>query len=301
MDSDKLLGDFLRARREVTSPDSIGLIRAGRRRTPGLRREEIAMMAGVSTDYYIRLEQGRERRPSEQVLGALARVLNLDAAATDHLFELAHPRPRRPARRVERVSPGLLSILRGLEYTPAFVLGRWMDVLAANRMTRALYDGLEHNDNLLRLTFLNPESRGFYVDWEVAAATKAALLRGLAGTDPDDPYLPELVDELCDQSPDFRRMWARHDVDVAGDQDKRFHHRLVGDLTLTIERLFAGNARGQQLVVFQAEPGSSSEYALGLLRRLLDGDGEAGRTHDGFPRPTFDRLGSPAALGGVRS
>ncbi|MEO3809083.1 helix-turn-helix transcriptional regulator [Sphaerisporangium sp. B11E5] len=292
MDSDKLLGDFLRARREVTSPHSVGLIDAGRRRTPGLRREEIAMLAGVSTDYYIRLEQGRERRPSEQVLGALARALNLDGVATDHLFELAHPRPRRPARRAEPVGPGLLSILRGLDHTPAFVLGRWMDVLAANRMTRALYDGLDHNDNLLRLTFLNPESRGFYVDWEVAAGTKAALLRGLAGTDPDDPYLPELVDELCDRSDEFRRIWARHDVDVRGDEDKRFHHPLVGDITLTIERLFVGKHSGQQLVVFQAEPGSPSEHALGMLRRLVDGDREAVPSTDEVPALT--RPGSPA-------
>jgi transcriptional regulator with XRE-family HTH domain len=274
MDSDRLLGDFLRARREATTLEEVGLTRVGRRRTPGLRREEVAMLAGVSTDYYVRLEQGRERRPSEQVLAALARVLDLDADAVEHMHELAHPWARRPRSvgRVEEVSPSLLRLLRNWEHTPVLILGRWMDVLATNRMARILYDGLNHNDNLLRLVFLNPAAREFYPDWEKAAYGKAAHLRFTAGTDPDDPFLPELVEELSLQSEEFRRLWARHDVRPKTNESKRFHHRHVGDLTLTYESFTVNAAPGQQLLVFQAEPGSASEKALSLLGALAAHD-----------------------------
>jgi transcriptional regulator with XRE-family HTH domain len=143
MASENLLGDFLRARRQVTTPEEVGVLQAGRRRTPGLRREEVAMLAGVSTDYYIRLEQGRERHPSEQVLAALARVLDLGFDAVAHLHELAHPRPRQhgTARRAEQVSPSLLRLLRSWPFTPALIIGRWMDVLATNPLAAALYGG----------------------------------------------------------------------------------------------------------------------------------------------------------------
>ncbi|MDH2427342.1 helix-turn-helix transcriptional regulator [Sphaerisporangium sp. TRM90804] len=270
MDTDKLLGDFLRARREATSPDSSGLIHVGRRRTPGLRREEVAMLAGVSTDYYVRLEQGRERRPSEPVLDSLARVLRLNADAKDYLYEIAYPRLRRPrpAARAERVSPSLMRLLGDWRHTPAFVLGRWMDMLAVNPVADVLYEGLEHRDNLLRLVFLNPRARQFYPDWEKTAHVKAAHLRAVAGADPDDPFLPELVRELSSGSEDFRRMWARHDVRAKTHEIKRIHHHHVGELLLTYESFSVNNAPGQQLIVFQAEPGSTSEYALGILGRL---------------------------------
>ncbi|WP_432872426.1 helix-turn-helix transcriptional regulator [Microbispora rosea] len=241
----------------------------GRRRTPGLRREEVAMLAGVSNDYYVRLEQGRERRPSEQVLNALARVLRLDDAATEHLYELAYPRPRpRPVRREEQVSLRLLRLLRVCDATPAFILGRWMDVLATNRLAAALCEGLDHKDNLLRLCFLDPQAHTFFPEWEDAAATKVAQLRAVAGTDPEDPFLPLLVDELSDQSADFVRMWARHDILPRCMERKRFHHPLVGELTFSYETFTVNSAPGQQLVVCQAEPGSPSEAALALLARL---------------------------------
>ncbi|WP_084369762.1 helix-turn-helix transcriptional regulator [Microbispora sp. ATCC PTA-5024] len=270
MDRQRLLGDFLRARRESTRLEDVGLTRVGRRRTPGLRREEVAMLAGVSTDYYVRLEQGRERRPSEQVLDALARVLELDPAATEHLYELAHPRPRqRPARREEEVAPGLLRLLRLWDHTPAFIRGRWMDLLATNGMADALYGGLDHNDNLLRLCFLNPEARAFYPDWEQSAALKAAQLRTGAGTDPDDPFLPQLVDELSDQSAEFVRIWARHDVLPRHTERKRFRHPIVGELMLSYEVFTINSAPGQQLVIFQADPGSPSERGLAMLSSLV--------------------------------
>lgn len=270
MDSDNLLGEFLRARRELTTPEQVGLLPAGSRRTPGLRREEVAMLAGVSTDYYIRLEQGRERHPSERVLGALMRVLNLNADAATHMHELAHPGPRqsRTADQPERVKPALVRLIRSWPYTPAIVTSRWMDVLASNQMADALYDGLAHRDNLLRLLFLNPVSRRFYRDWEESARLKVAQLRAVAGADLDDPYLTDLVGELSLKSKDFRRMWARHDVSSGNVATKRFHHHDVGDLTLTYELFAISGSTGQNLIVFQAEPGSPSAHALNLLGSL---------------------------------
>ncbi|MBP2707444.1 helix-turn-helix domain-containing protein [Microbispora sp. RL4-1S] len=272
MDSNRLLGDFLRARREATSLEDVGLPRTGQRRTPGLRREEVAMLAGVSTDYYIRLEQGRERRPSEQVLDALSRALELDAPATEHLYELARPRPRRQAYRVEQVSPGLARLLDGWRHTPAFISDRWLNVLATNAMADVLYAGLDHRDNFLRLLFLDPQAKQFYPDWEKSAQLKVALLRATAGRDPDDPVLPELVDELCGRSEEFDRMWARHDVSPRRDEPKRFHHRDVGEMIVSYESFTVDNAPGQQLVIFQAEPGSPSERAFALLAAQVEAE-----------------------------
>ncbi|MGJ6966287.1 helix-turn-helix domain-containing protein [Streptosporangium sp. G11] len=270
MDSDKLLGEFLRARRELITPEQVGLLPSGSRRTPGLRREEVAMLAGVSTDYYIRLEQGRERHPSDRVLGALSQVLNLSADATAYLHDLAHPRPRqiRAPDQPGQVKPALLRLIRSWPYTPAIVTSRWMDVLGSNQMADALYDGLDHRDNLLRLIFLNPASRRFYRDWEESARSKVAQLRALSGADLDDPYLTDLVGELSLKSTDFRRLWARHDVSTENVATRRFHHRDVGDLTLTYELFNINGALNQKLIVFQAEPGSPSAHALDLLGSL---------------------------------
>jgi transcriptional regulator with XRE-family HTH domain len=270
MDSDNLLGEFLRARREVTAPRQVGLLNVGPRRTPGLRREEVAMLAEVSTDYYIRLEQGRERHPSARVLGALVRVLDLGPDAAAHLYELAHPRPwpRETTGGTEQVSPDLLRLMRSWSSTPAFVCDRWMDVLASNALATALFSGLEHGDNLVRAVFLDPAARTFYRDWEKVARSKVAHLRAAAGSDLDDPYLIELVDELSLASEDFRQLWARHDVVGKTHEAKRLCHHEVGDLTLTCELFNVSSAPGQQLNIFQAEPASPSERALALLGSL---------------------------------
>jgi transcriptional regulator with XRE-family HTH domain len=270
MDRANLLGEFLRARREVVTPAQVGLLDVGLRRTPGLRREEVAMLAGVSTDYYIRMEQGRERRPSGQVLDALMRALDLCPAAAAHLYELVQPRPRLRGTTSQReeVSPELLRLMRSWPHTPALVCNRWLDVLATNPLASALYDGLEHADSLIRPIFLDPAAREFYRDWEQAARAKVARLRAAAGADLDDPDLTELVDELSLKSADFRRLWARHDVSGETRTARRLRHREVGDLTLTCELLSINSPPGLQLIILHAEPGSLSEHALTQLGSL---------------------------------
>lgn len=281
------LGEFLRARREVISPDGRGLVHTGRRRTPGLRREEVALLAGVSIDYYIRLEQGRERHPSGQVLDALAEALGLDQAGVEHLYQLAHPPSRRSEGTgfVEQVSPNLLLLLR-MVTAPAVLLGRRMDVLASNQQADFLYRGLEHSDNLIRLTFLNPLASQFYRDWEYVAQSKAALLRA-AAVHPDDPFVLELVREVAERSPEFRQLWARHDVRAVPPGKVLLHHRDVGDLTLSYESFTVNSFPSERLVVYQAEPGSDSEHALKRLSHLaaeLGGEGGAERAaHGGRP------------------
>ncbi|MEO3875890.1 helix-turn-helix transcriptional regulator [Nonomuraea sp. B12E4] len=269
MDTENLLGQFLRARREVLRPGDLGLPTGTRRRVAGLRRQEVAQLAGVSTDYYVRLEQGRERHPSAQVVDALARVLELEEDAAAHLHSLA----RRPARhlrtaRDERVSPGLTSMMAAWPHTPAVVLGRRLTVLAANTLGAALFDGHTYRGDLLRLVFLDPDARRFYPDWDRVAVNTVAGLRAAAGTDLDDPLLVEVVAELSLRSETFRRLWARHDVRQKTHEIKRFRHRLVGELTLRYESLTVNSAPGQQLVVYQAAPGSPSEEALSLLGSL---------------------------------
>ncbi|MFF1610590.1 helix-turn-helix transcriptional regulator [Amycolatopsis sp. NPDC058278] len=270
MVKDNALGEFLRARREQVGPAELGLPPGGSRRVAGLRREEVALLAGVSTDYYVRLEQGRERNPSAQVVDALARGLALDEDASAHLHRLARPAPgrRRRARRPERVSPNLLRLMDGWPDTPALVLGRCLDVLAHNALGQALFAGHTHSGDLIRLVFLDPDAREFYPEWERVAVNTVGGLRAAAGLDPDDPQLIDTVGELSVKSADFRRLWARHDIRQKTHETKRFRHRLVGELELSYEALTVNSAPGQQLIVYQAEPGSPSEAALALLGSL---------------------------------
>ncbi|WP_242906032.1 helix-turn-helix transcriptional regulator [Actinomadura terrae] len=274
MDSDNLLGQFLRARRARVRPEDSGLPVGGRRRVAGLRREEVAMLAGVSTDYYVRLEQGRERHPSAQVVDALARALRLDVDEAAHLHQLAHPGParRRPRVRREQVSPTLLSMMAGWHRTPAIVLGRCLTVLAHNALGRALFAGHAYSGDLVRLAFLDPDARDFYPDWERVAINTVGGLRSAAGTDYDDPQLIDTVGELSLKSEDFRRLWARHDIRQKTHETKRFRHPLVGELTLDYESLTVNSAPGQQLVVYEAAAGSPSEQALALLGSLTAGE-----------------------------
>jgi transcriptional regulator with XRE-family HTH domain len=267
-DSDNRLGEFLRARRALVSPQDVGIEPFGRRRVAGLRREELALLAGVSADYYVRLEQGRDRHPSEQVLDALARVLALDDVETAHLHELVRPasRKRRPRPRRETVRPGLVALIDSWTQTPAFVLGRCMDVLALNAMALAVYPALAHERNMVRLVFLHPGARELHPAWDEVARDSVATLRGSA--DPGDPRLAELVGELSVASPHFSRLWARHDVREKTHGSKCINHPQVGELTLHFEAFADRAAPGQVLVVYHAAPGSDSERALALLATL---------------------------------
>ncbi|WP_436761707.1 helix-turn-helix domain-containing protein [Streptosporangium sp. V21-05] len=269
MDGKNPLGAFLRARREVTTVDQVGLPRTPRR-IPGLRRDEVAALADMSTDYYIRLEQGRERNPSARVLEALARVFQLDAEATAHLRDLVHG--RRPCEGPDGcgdlLRPDVLRFLEGCDHAVVFALNRRLDFLAKNSLATALYRGLDDHGNGLRLAFLNPAAREFYVNWEQQAHTLVAHLRAVAGAGPEDPFVLELVEELSRESEDFRRIWARHDVRTRTHRSVSYRHGEVGELTLHNEVFRVGAAAGQQLVVGQPEPQTSSERAFEALRGL---------------------------------
>lgn len=270
MDSANPLGQFLRARRALVRPEDVGLPAGVRRRVPGLRREEVAVLAGVSTDYYVRLEQGRERNPSAQVTDALARALGLSEESAAHLRGLASPSGgrRRADSGPEEVGPVLVRMMEGWHHTPAVVLGRRLTVLAHNALGRALFAGHAHSGDLVRLVFLDPDARQFYPDWERAAENTVAGLRSAVGTGHDDPRLRETVGELSLRSEEFRRLWARHDIRGKTRETKRFRHPVVGELTLDYECLTVNSAPGQQLVVYQAAPDSPSEQALSLLGSL---------------------------------
>jgi transcriptional regulator with XRE-family HTH domain len=261
------LGEYLRARRELVDPVDVGLSVAGVRRTPGLRREEVATLAGISADYYLRLEQGRDRNPSSQVLEALARVFGLDATATQYLLSLsaARPRSRRPRREV--VPTGIRQLLDVLEL-PAFVESRMFDVLAANRLATALSPGIRPGENRLRSMFLNEDEKELHPDWERMIGGMVGTFRTSLGTDVDDPRLAQLVGELSLASELFRQLWARHDVKPLAGKLMRMCHPDVGMLELRLEKLPIGDSSGQLLVIYHAEPGSESARSLALLGSL---------------------------------
>jgi len=264
------IGEFLRARRELIEPADVGLREGGgRRRVPGLRRAEVAMRAGISAEYYVRLEQGRDQHPSSQVVDALARALQLDDDATAHLHRLSVAIPARTRTgEAERVPGSIEQLIASWPLTPAFVQGRLMDVLAANTLASALSPAFRPGVNLVRAVFLDPDLRTLVSDWETVAQSAVARLRALAGPDVDDPRLADLVGELSVRSEEFRRLWARHDVEIIGVQGRVFNHPLVGAFGLHIERLTIAGTDGQTLIVHHADPGSPSERALQRLREL---------------------------------
>ncbi|HET6500059.1 MAG TPA: helix-turn-helix transcriptional regulator [Amycolatopsis sp.] len=265
---DSSLGEFLRARRRLVTVDQVGLTRTGgHRRTPGLRREEIAMLAGVSVDYYTRLEQGRERNPSDQVLYALAGALCLDAAAAEHLYALARPRiaENKDACGADRVSPHALRLIEYMEPMSAFVVNRRLDILATNRVARAIFEGFEYNTNLIRLTFLDPGAREFWRNWEEEAAANVAHLRAAAGANHDDPLLRELIEELSWGSDAFRQLWARHDVQVRTSGFVRLYRSEVGQFDVWHEALRFESFPHLRIFSAAPEPGSPSESALAKL------------------------------------
>jgi hypothetical protein len=224
------------------------------------------MLAGVSTDYYIRLEQGRDKHPSQQVVEALAEALLLEDEAAAYLRGLAAGTSRRsrPARRREYASPGLVGLMDAWPHTPVLVYGRHMDLLAANPLGEALFCWLGQETNLLRAVFLMPEARAFYRDWATIGEGCIAALRA-ANTDPADPRLVELVGELSLRSSEFARLWARHEVRAKTAETKHLLHPVVGELSLRFENLSVVSAPGQHLVVYHAEPGSDEAHALALL------------------------------------
>jgi transcriptional regulator with XRE-family HTH domain len=266
MDGD--LGDFLRSRRARIRPEEMGLPSHGRRRVPGLRREEVAQLAGVSVDYYIRLEQGRGERVSDAVLDAVARVLRLDETEREHLRDVARPKKRTPSAERQQVRPGLRLLLDTIENAPAFIFGRRLDVLAWNALGDAVagYTRMTPKErNVLRQVFLDPAAPGFYPDWPAVAAETVAFLRLDAGRHPEDRRLAALVGELAMKSEDFRRLWADHQVKEKTYGIKRVTHPLVGELTLPYETLSLPGDPDQLLVIYTPEPGSETADRLAVL------------------------------------
>ncbi|WP_326609140.1 helix-turn-helix transcriptional regulator [Streptomyces scopuliridis] len=263
------LGDFLRARREVLKPHDVGLPEHGRRRVPGLRREEVALLAGVSSDYYIRLEQGRENSPSPQVLDAVAQALKLDAEATDHLNRLCLTASQRPRDWGETgPSRQLLQLMEGWEHTPAFVVGPALDIMAGNSLATALHSGFDRFDNLARMVFVDPAGREFYQEWERAAHSCVAEIRAAYGHDPDSARIAAVVAELSAQSKEFAGIWQRHDVKSKSQEGKHLKHPQVGDLYIKFAAFTVNGAPHQQLVVYQAEPAGPTAAAFETLRAL---------------------------------
>ncbi len=269
--------EFLTSRRSRISPERAGLPAGPRRRVPGLRRSEVAALADVSVEYYAKLERGHLAGVSPAVLEAVARALQLDDAEREHLLNLARAadgsdalaRPRRRATRQWTPHRSLQWTLDAVTGGPAFVRNGRMDVLAANPLARAFYADVyadPHNQaNLARFNFLDPASRRFYPDWDLAADVAVAILRTEAGRNPHDKELHDLVGELSTRSDAFRTRWGAHDVRHHGTGTKRFHHAAVGALTLAYEGLEMATEPGLTLTVYTAEPGSPSDEGLRLL------------------------------------
>lgn len=272
MDQRAELGEFLRSRRGRLRPADVGLPDHGRhRRVPGLRREELALLAGVSVAYYTRLEQGNGQNVSMEVLDAIARALRLDDTERAHLTHLAKPtaRRKRTSGRPEQVRPELLTLLDAMEGVPAYIVGRRLDVVGWNRLARAVFGDFAampaEQRNLARLVFLDPGTIDLFADWECRACEVVSNLRLYAGCHPDDPQLSRLVGELSVKNEEFRTLWAAHTVADKGHGVKRLRHPLVGEISLSFETLTLPDNAEQSLVVYHAEPGSPSADALRLL------------------------------------
>jgi transcriptional regulator with XRE-family HTH domain len=268
METSRGLATFLRARRELLKPADVGLPDRERRRVEGLRREEVAMLAGISTEYYLRLEQGRDHQPSDQVLDGLARALHLDEDASSYLRALARPAPRRRGRSVpERCDPAVQTLIDSWLLTPTFVLNRSMTILASNPVARALSHLFAPGENILRAAFLEPEMRMLYRDWDRLTTRIVPFLRAVLGAEPPDRELLELIGELSIASKRFATLWARHDVKHRSTGSTGFYHPQVGPLDLHYTILHLPEQR-QMIITYHADPGSSSEENLRLLASL---------------------------------
>ncbi|MFI7708592.1 helix-turn-helix transcriptional regulator [Nonomuraea sp. NPDC049480] len=274
MDNRSEVREFLASRRAKITPQRAGLpAYGGNRRVPGLRREEVAMLAGVSAEYYARLERGNLSGVSESVLESLSRALQLDEAERAHLFDLARaanatPRTRRRPTQ-QQIRPGIQRLLHSMTDAAAYIRNGRLDILAANQLGRALYapvfDDPVRPVNLARFRFLNPRAHDFYPDWDESAHTTVALLRTEAGRDPYDRALTDLVGELATRSEEFRTLWAAHNVRLHHTGTKNFHHPVVGDLSLPFEAMPLPADPGLTLTAFSAEPGTPAHGALNLL------------------------------------
>jgi transcriptional regulator with XRE-family HTH domain len=269
-DASNPLGEFLRARRQLVTPEQAGLSSSGVRRVQGLRREEVAMLAGVSHEYYLRLEQGRYRNPSTQVLEAVARVLQLDDESITHLRQLTAKMPRAKRRRARRetVPAGIRKLLEELPM-PAFVEGRYLDVLAANILAAAVSPRLVAGANRILDVFLDPNERDLFIDWELVTEGIVAAFRQSVGTELDDPRLIEIVGQLSLASPRFRELWGRHDIGGRRGALMRFQHPLVGDLHLNREKLIVAEAQHLTIAIYHADTGSEHADKLALLASSL--------------------------------
>ncbi|MCC3765092.1 helix-turn-helix transcriptional regulator [Glycomyces sp. TRM65418] len=272
MDRRSEIADFLRSRRARLSPGEAGLPDDGRvRRVPGLRRDEVARLASMSVEYYTRLEQGRAGNPSPEIIEALAEALRLDRSERDHLQDLFGRRgtSRRAPIAAQRVRPGLLLTLQSLESVPAFIIGRRTDVLAANRLARAVLTDFEalpaKRRNLARFYLLDPAAKAIALDWERMARDTVAMLRFDAGRHPDDRQLAELLAELEAACPEFGEWWNDHQVLRRTNGTKRYAHPVVGEMEFQYEAFEMPGDPDQYLCVYNVEPGSASAEALRLL------------------------------------
>jgi transcriptional regulator with XRE-family HTH domain len=266
------LGQFLRARREQVRPESAGLSGAGRRRVAGLRRDELARLSDISTEYYVRLEQGRDQNPSSQVLEALARALGLDDQATAHLYRLSRPLPGASHTCDRSASPAVQQLIASWPTTPALVVDRLTTVLAANALGRLLSEAHRPGTNLLRTLFLDPAAKAFYLDWDAETEALVAGMRSAPVVVGDDPLLADLTEELSAHSERFRALWDRHDIRARASGVSALYHPRVGRLELRYERLGVLSAAGpcpncavQHVIAFQAEQGSVSAHRLASL------------------------------------
>lgn len=270
------LGEFLRSRRDRISPEQAGVASYGRRRVPGLRREELALLAGVSVTYLTRLEQGQSQNASDSIVDALARALRLDVDERAHLHTLARPAPvKRPrAAAPEVAKPGAVQLLHAMSAVPAVLLGRFNDILAWNDAGHRLLAGhldvdaprsIDDRPNQIRLLFLDEHTRDLYIDRRDETARAVASLRYVAAQFADDRGLAELVGELSVKSAEFATLWAGHDVRLCTSGSKRLRHPEVGELELGYEVLHLPEGNGQRILTHTAEPGSASAAALRLL------------------------------------
>jgi transcriptional regulator with XRE-family HTH domain len=260
------LGDYLRARRQQVRPEDVGLAPGARRRVAGLRREELAMLAGISAEYYLRLEVGRDTKPSTQVVEALARALQLDANATQHLHNLANPIGSDTAAPETTRAYALVGVVDQF-VTPAIAANRFQDVLAANPLARALSPEFTPGQNFLRWRLLDPAARELYANWDEATANAVSGLRNLSGPCGSDARMLALIDELCAVSARFRELWGRADVGYHSGIN-HIRHPVVGELYLCRHQLNAPYPGGDHVIMYRAESGSDSARALEQLRSL---------------------------------